>query len=384
MDLKYRYNAAIIYSKSNRAGGKRMKITVYREPCILLEATELVYAWVNQLPAENSAPDKEFNIPVEVALRIRDAVCQFLDPEDAELQFFFRSIPFGGESGQKTCIARCLVYNTLEFGHPDPDDMAKALSQAWDEEMKGPISITGMDQYSVSFAAGNPGEFLPLSREIAKLPLPTTYQLQLLDVFSHYGVYIQRLADLLRPVTSKLSELLQPWVLKAQSRLNQWEEYLSEDNVEEFFFQSYHMKVNAPDVVEIALHYFLPRSGMLHVAESGNIARMLLGTAMDIGIKVQKKEKLSDREYSALRLIANPDRVAMLQAMMHEPMSGQELIQRLGLNSGSVFRDLNSMCNADLLIREIGKGKSIYRTNYPLLQSLFQRTLRIIAPEEDA
>ncbi len=361
-----------------------MKVAAYREPCILLEATELVYAWINQLPAENSVPDHEFRIPVEEILRIRDAVCQFLDPEDGELQFFFRSIPFGGESGQKTCIARCLVYNTLEFGHPDPDDMAKALSKAWDEEMKGPIAITGMDQFSVSFAAGNAGEFLPMSREIAKLPLPTTYQLQLLDVFSHYGVYIQRLVDLLRPAMSKLSELLQPWVLKAQSRLNQWEEYLSADNVEEFFFRNYHMKVNAPDVVEIALHYVLPRSGMLHVAYSGSIARMLVGTAMDIGGKVQEKEKLSDREYSALRLIANPDRMAMLQAMMHEPMSGQELIQKLGLNSGSVFRDLNSMCNADLLIREIGKGKSTYRTNYPLLQSLFQRTLRIIGPEEDA
>jgi len=360
-----------------------MKVSVYREPCILVEATELVYAWVNQLPMEHPATDQGFYIPTEEVLRIRDGICQFLNPEDTEVQFFFRSIPFGGESGQRTCIARCLVYNTLELGHPDPDDMAKALAKAWDREMQEPISISGIDQYSVSFATGNPGEFLPLSREFAKLPLPTTYQLQLLDVFSHYQTYIQRLADLLRPAASRLSELLQPWVMKAQSRLNQWEEYLSEDNVEEFFFQSYHMKVKAPDEIELALHYFLPRSGMLHVAYSGRIARMLLGIAMEVGVKEQKKEELSEREYSALRLIANPDRVAMLQAMMHEPMSGQELIQKWGLNSGSVFRDLNSMCNADLLIREIGKGKSIYRTNYPLVQSLFQRTLRIIAPEED-
>lgn len=69
---------------------------------------------------------------------------------------------------------------------------------------------------------------------------------------------------------------------------------------------------------------------------------------------------------------------------MNEPMSGQELIEKLSLNSGSVFRALNSMCNANMLIREIGKGKSIYRTNYPLLHSLFHRVLRIVAPNEDA
>lgn len=262
--------------------------------------------------------------------------------------------------------------------------MAQALSHAWAEELKEPLTTTGMDQYSIGFAHGSAGEFLPLSWEFDKLPLPTAHQLQLLDVFSHYDWYLQRLVRLLRPVAPNLEELLQPWVFRSQELLKQWEEYLSEDNVEEFFFRGYHMRVDTPDEVEIALHYLLPRSGMLHVAYTGSIARLLLGTAMDIGVKPQKKEELSGQEYSALRLIANPDRVAMLQAMMIEPTSGQELIQKLGLNSGSAFRDLNSMCNANMLIREIGKGKSFYRTNYPPLHSLFHRVLRIVAPNEDA
>ena len=39
---------------------------------------------------------------------------------------------------------------------------------------------------------------------------------------------------------------------------------------------------------------------------------------------------------TALRLMANGARVEMLHAMAERPMSGQELAQKLNLNSGSV------------------------------------------------
>ena len=48
-------------------------------------------------------------------------------------------------------------------------------------------------------------------------------------------------------------------------------------------------------------------------------------------------------ELTALRLLANASRMEMLHAMMERPMSGQELAQKLNLNSGTVFRDLNSL-----------------------------------------
>ncbi len=44
--------------------------------------------------------------------------------------------------------------------------------------------------------------------------------------------------------------------------------------------------------------------------------------------------------------MANVSRMEMLRAMAERPMSGQELAQKLNLNSGSVFRDLNSLYNA--------------------------------------
>ena len=45
--------------------------------------------------------------------------------------------------------------------------------------------------------------------------------------------------------------------------------------------------------------------------ENQNAAWILMGAARVVGMVTQKKESLSDRNFDALRLLANPDRVAM-------------------------------------------------------------------------
>lgn len=75
--------------------------------------------------------------------------------------------------------------------------------------------------------------------------------------------------------------------------------------------------------------------------------------------------------------LAHADRVSMLLAMMGEPMTAQELAHRLNLHPSSVFRDLNSMSNSNLLLREVLGGKNTYRTNFPLMQKLFQKILQM-------
>lgn len=95
-----------------------------------------------------------------------------------------------------------------------------------------------------------------------------------------------------------------------------------------------------------------------------------------------RKEALADWECTALRLMANPDRRAMLQAMMEKPMSGQELAQKLRLHGGSVFRELNSMYNARLLTREMDNGKNVYRTDIAGIGLLSQHMVSTIAMDK--
>lgn len=71
-----------------------MEFQVYRKPCMLLETVELVYSYVNQVPAEQLTESGEYCIPAREIPSIREAVCGPLDLENEELQFYFKVYPW--------------------------------------------------------------------------------------------------------------------------------------------------------------------------------------------------------------------------------------------------------------------------------------------------
>ena len=359
-----------------------MNVIFYKKPCLLLETTELVFAQVNQIPARDLTADGEFCLPPEEVHRIQKAVCGELRCSEEELQFYFKGFCIGTESSRMSCIARCLVYNSLEVGCSDVDSMIQALSANWQVQPNA-LRISGMDMYSLSFDSAEPGTFAPLSVEMMKLPIPAEYQTHLVEVFSHYEQYLRHLAEILRPATARLETLLEPWVQKAQPVAAQWEDFLTGDVAGDFFRNRANINRREFGALEVSLRYFPAEPGYLRIYEPNGDVRMLIGVAMKAGrlSHPAKKEVLADWECTALRLIANPDRLAMLQAMMEKPMSGQDLAQKLGLHGGSVFRDLNSMYNARLLTREMDNGKNVYRTDLTVIQLLSRHMVSAIAME---
>lgn len=358
-----------------------MNVTVYRKPCLLLETVELVYAYVNQVPEKKLTASGDFCIPPEEIHRLQTEVCAGLRCSEEELQFFFHGIPLQGETHRFPCIARALVYNSLELHCQSTEETRDALISYW-QNLRRPLLVDCMDFYSVNFTPSKTEVFVPLSREIRKLPVPAEYHAELVDVFSNYESYLTRLAQILEPAAQKLELLLEPWVRRAQPLLDQWESFFSQDDSEMFFRNRVQLKVKKIDQLEMALRYIPAEQGYVRVYEPNGEIKMLFGVGMKVGNKEgSQKETLSDWEYTALRLLANPDRIAMLNAMLHEPMSGPALMQKLGLHSGSVFRDLNSMYNARLLIRETDEGKNVYRTNLQVIQKLSKHMLQAIDPD---
>ena len=66
----------------------------------------------------------------------------------------------------------------------------------------------------------------------------------------------------------------------------------------------------------------------------------------------------------------------MVQALMEKSMSMQELATHLGLNPGTVFRNLNSLTSAELFDQGgSGGDRYYYRTDFPFIQAIFQHML---------
>lgn len=362
-----------------------MKITVHRQPCLLQEATELVHAFVNQTPVEQLAGNGEFCIPLDEILRIREEACDGLNPDNEELQFFFHGIPFEDKSDGLASIARCMVYSMTDDIIPDVDSTVELMLRSWSKHRSG-TRINNISLYGIGFDSGESGEFHSLAKEMAKLPVPVPFQLQLVEAFSNYEHYLHRLVELLRPVTVKLQVLLEPWVSHAMPLVRQWEEYFSsEENIREFFMRNVAFPEITSTELNFALHYLQPKIGFVCFASFYGAANILMGVGQAVGLGDTKaaKESLENCDYMVLRQLANSDRMSMLLAMMAAPMTAQELSRKLELHSGSVFRDLNSMSNSNLLIKEVIGGKQTYRTNYTMLQKLFQKILQSLDKERN-
>ena len=92
-----------------------MEVQITNEPCMLLETVELLYAFVNEMPVEDLTAPGTYTIPpVELQSILRTAT-EGLSRQDPALQFFFLQEPIQNEAGERTCLAKCMAYNSMDF-----------------------------------------------------------------------------------------------------------------------------------------------------------------------------------------------------------------------------------------------------------------------------
>lgn len=345
-------------------GDGELKIVAFREPCLLLEAAELVYALVNNIPSEQMTLPGEYYLPVEAVESIRRAACAGISPEDSRLQFYFRGVPIEGIAERLSCVGCCLLYSSVEVGHPGPEDMARALGAAWARHRREHYCIDGIDPFTLNIHSTEETSFSSISGEIAQLPLPAAYKLQLVEAFSAFDAHAAEVTELLRPVAEALRPLLAPWVERSAPRMEEWETFFRQNSAEEFLLKRGMVKVTDIRELQIGFRYFSPLLCPIDVDEkAGRVAiHMGIGIRPEMEV-VRQKPVMDDSRYIIMRMLANPDRVEMLRLMMDRPMGVPELSKRLHLNSGSVFRDVNSMYNAQLLLFQPENGKNLYSTN---------------------
>lgn len=75
-----------------------MDVVIEREPCYLLEAAELAYSLVNDIPAEKLSGTGLYCIPAEAIQRIRREACAGIEShQTAAWTFIFRQGTVGAE-----------------------------------------------------------------------------------------------------------------------------------------------------------------------------------------------------------------------------------------------------------------------------------------------
>lgn len=360
-----------------------MDFIVYDNPCLLLETLELVYAMFNDIPVEKLTADLPYCIPVDEAARIQAEVCEGLNLGDEELRFYFQGVPIKtkGEQGL-ACLAFNLLHCKQTYSSYEVDETVEEIKKNWRSwrAMNRYYHVSGIDMYSLSFEGSE--RYTSLATEISRLPVPSDYQLKLVEVFSRYEDHVDRLGEILTPGAERLKPLLEPWVAQAAPRRQQWREYLSRDDAMSGIIRLCDLSDKDIRKLTLSLHYFVPTNGG-GIYQSPPLDFFLhLGVGLVPGHDRSKEgQPPNDGEYTALRLLTRQECVNVFRATREKPKCIQDLSQELGMNPGTVFRYVNNMFNVGLLKPEIISGRSYYWANIPRMEKLAEQLIHYLKEE---
>lgn len=346
-----------------------MKVRIESAPCMILETVELLYAFVNQIPAQELTTDGDYSIPCWNVQRILNECCAGLSAQDSMLQHYFTCAPLLDESGGYTCLARNIAYDALSFSSKTLEDAGRFLRQSWKTTKAGgdrPMRITS---YNMDYSKSQEVGYTPLATYMERLLVPADYQRKLLEAFAGFDDAVEELIGLLSPVARKLEQHLAPWVERAESLREQWLDYLSQpENQTKLFMRCQVSTASNCEAINLCLRFLdcSHTSGQLLVEDSS----LNLHVGVGLSIHPEEKQELAAWEYKALRLLGSPARVRMLQATMDRPMTSREISQELKMHLGAVGRDVSSLFDARLLIVELVGGKSRYRADPAALDTL--------------
>lgn len=350
-----------------------MAIHLYPHPCLLLEAEELIYTYVNQLPLSEVARDGPYCIPPAEMERMMQNLCTSVDPKDETVEFYFQqyALPMCAHDAH-TCLARILIFTFADRACTSIPVSIQRLRQAWSaEEMANHrLIFDQLSPFSLARTSWDQPGALPFANGLGRLPIPPGLKERLLDTFSDYLSHVDTLTQLLLPVMEALEPCLSPWVARAQPFLRRWENRLREKSLAEFAKDVLHFEPHCPiNGVEAALMYFAPSWFNTDFDEDNGILKLYIGTGEPWDAS---PDNFAPWEYRALRLLGSPPRIRMLRALGKQPMSSREIAKALDMHLGTVARDISSMQEERLLNIELDGTHRRYSVNYDALRTIAQ------------
>ena len=202
-----------------------MEVWVTAQPHLLYETVELLYAYVNRIPAVELTQEGPYCLPEAAIQQMLDVACAGISQDDPEIQYDFGKYILSEDPERATCVARNLVYNSMEPSGGDLAADCARLCQARQRQRRNRERMVDIDEYRLIYLEPADSEFVPLAQEIAKLGLGPEYAQKLLEQFSGFVEAMDQLKTILTPVAEKLRPLLAPWAHLAEPLARSWESY---------------------------------------------------------------------------------------------------------------------------------------------------------------
>ncbi len=347
-----------------------MEVIVRTSPCMMLEAVELLYAHVNNLPASSLTGSGPYCIPASSIQPMLHQACDGVDPEDPLIQFFFAASPLRDDSGKLTCVARNMAYCAMDLTQNSAQSYAQSVQEKYTVMRARQNRIVSIGEHTLEFRSSGEDGFLPLTPDVEKLPVPPLYRQKLVEVFSAFPTYMEQLTKVVLPVIRILEPMLTPWVENAAQLAVDWQNFFAQPDMMAALQKRWLQGTGTTaERVYLTFRYLQSLKACGQIDDQTQIVSFHMGVGRPF---LLRKDGFEAWEYRALRLLGSPARMKMLSALVEKSMTSREMAQQLELHLGAVGRDVSSLFDARLLTVESSGGRGRYRTNIDALDTIIR------------
>ena len=365
-----------------------MEVFVTNQPYMLYETVELLRVFVNRTDPEDLTMEGEFCLAPQEVKELMVSACETVDPEDQWVRHFFQEFPILDESNQKTCLASCIAYSSFNVRMQESvlDQQLAFVVDQWNLIRRSGYHINAVNRFGIGIDSAPSKGPVRLAEELKRLPLTPDFYLLLHEAFSDLEFSTAQLLRVIRPVAERLSSLLRPYVRRAAVLAERWSHFFQDRKMLYEFLQNRTGAVeeDSIDRVYLVLRYLHSRYAVGTNSPEEHVFGFHVGVGVKLTLTSSYQEKTAaslDREAAAFKLLGDKGRRDIIRLLGKKAMTMQEVANQLEINSGTVFRNINSLYNAELLIRENHGGRFLYRAKLSYIQAIFDHMMEYFQDE---
>lgn len=365
-----------------------MEVFVTNQPYMLYETVELLRVFVNRTDPEDLTMEGEFCLAPQEVKELMASACETVDPEDQWVRHFFQEFPILDESNQKTCLASCIAYSSFNVRMQESvlDQQLAFVVDQWNLIRRSGYHINAVNRFGIGIDSAPSKGPVRLAEELKRLPLTPDFYLLLHEAFSDLEFSTAQLLRVIRPVAERLSSLLRPYVRRAAVLAERWSHFFQDRKMLYEFLQNRTGAVeeDSIDRVYLVLRYLHSRYAVGTNSPEEHVFGFHVGVGVKLTLTSSYQEKTAaslDREAAAFKLLGDKGRRDIIRLLGKKAMTMQEVANQLEINSGTVFRNINSLYNAELLIRENHGGHFLYRSKLSYIQAIFDHMMEYFQDE---
>lgn len=369
-----------------------MGIIIDTKPYLLYETIGMLVKYINRIsmldvqqtiqPFYKGGMGEIWNRRLECLQEMVDQVCQDVDREDAEFQYFFSRREIGKGNGETT-LALMMTWPFCEHGDHTLEGEAQLLKDSWRKiQAKGYRLRSGM--FGLSFLPREADQPQPsLFRQVYDLGLVGDFAMEILNVLQDFDSQMDRLVRLIAPYGRRLEEKLQENAWLTESLGEYWHQQFQNMTPEEFWVSSTVDRKPLPIHPQrrVCFSLFLStvlecevEDSLLHPGES----HFVFGSAIVVGCAQRMFGRDLDHMSAAFRVLGDRNRLKLLLRLAEGRGYCQQLALDAQCNTGNMSRNLTALSKCGFLKQEQEQSRTYYTTDLAGIKKLFRGFVELL------